>query len=120
MQVGVGRGPGDFLPNNGCQLAMMKNPRIELFLARVHRSFMKRNVDFDWGCNPAPRPILFVLPAILLIQALATLSAQPGVYKSPIVACNILWAKVWMSNYFEEILEARLRFLFTVIPIPFS
>jgi hypothetical protein len=119
MEVGMGGGSGDFLPDYGHQLAMMKDSRFELLLPRMQHSFVKRNLDLDWRFDPASTT-LFVLPAFLIIQALAALSAQLSINKSPIPACNILRTKIWVSNYLEEVPEARLRLFFTVIPIPFS
>ena len=119
MEVGVGGGSGYFLPDHRHQPVMVKDARIEYLLPWVQRSFVKRNVDLDWRFDPVSTA-LFVLPTILIIWALTALSTQVSINSSPIIACNVLQAKVWVSNYLEEVLEAQLGLLFTVIPIPFS
>jgi hypothetical protein len=120
MEVGVGRQSGDFLPNHGNQLAVMKNSCVELLLPWMQHSFVERNIDLDWSFEPVSVS-LFVFPTVPSTRALTPLfSTQLCINKLPIPARNILWSKIWVSNYLEEVLEARLRFLFPVIPIPFS
>ena len=99
---------------------MLKDACIELFLPWIQHSFMRRNIDFDQGFDPVSKfVILHVLPTII-IQTCAAFPAQLGIDSSPVVPSNVLRVKIQMSNNLGKVLEARLRFLFTIIPIPFS
>ena len=99
----------------------MKDSRVELFWPWVLHSSVKGNIDLDWGFHPVSI-ILLVLPAIqvCIFRVLTALSAQLSINTAPIIASDILGMKLWVSNNLEEILKARLRLLFAVIPIPFS
>jgi hypothetical protein len=119
MEVGVGRGLSDFLPDHRHQPVMMKDSRIEYLLPWVQHSFVKRDLDLDWHFDPVSTA-RFVFPTILTTWALAVLSTQVSINGSSVITCNILQTKVWVSNYLEEVLEARLWLLFPIIPIPFS
>jgi hypothetical protein len=86
---------------------MMKDSRVEYLLPWVQRSFVKRDLDLDWHFDPVSTA-WFVFPTILTTRALAALSTQVSINGSPVITCNILQTKVWVSNYLEEVLEARL------------
>jgi hypothetical protein len=86
---------------------MVKDSRIEYLLPWVQRLFVKRDVDLDWCFDPVSSA-RFVFPTIPTTRALAALSTQVSINSSPTIACNILRTKVWVSNYLEEVLEARL------------
>ena len=120
MEVRVRGGSDEFLSDYSRQLAMLKDACIELFLPWVQHSFMKRDLDFDRGFSPMPEfVILYILPTVL-IQACAAFPTQVGVDSSPVLPSDVLRVKVRMSNDLGKVTEARLRFLFTIVPIPFS
>ena len=120
MEVRVCGGSGEFISDYRRQLAMVEGACIELFWPWIQHSFMKRDIDFDWGFDPVPNSvILHVLPTIF-VQSFAVFPAQLGINSSPVLPSDVLRVKFGMSNDLNEILEAGLRFLFTIIPIPFS
>jgi len=51
---------------------------------------------------------------------LCSIPAQLGIDSLPVVPSDVLRVKIRMSNDLSKVMEARLRFLFTIVPIPFS
>jgi hypothetical protein len=107
MEVGVGRGLSDFLPDHGHQPVMVKDSHIEYLLPWVQHPFVKRDINLDWCFDPVSTT-WFIFPTIPTTWALVVLSTQVGINSLPIIACNVLWMKVWVFNYLEEVLEAQL------------
>ena len=100
MEVGVGGGSGDFLPDYRRQLAMMKGSCVKHFFPRVRHPTVKGYIDPNRCFDPVSI-MLFVLP----VRASYVLSAQSGINKLPIIPRNVFWAKGRVSNYFEEFFE---------------
>jgi hypothetical protein len=98
---------------------MMKISGVKRFLAWMQHALVKRNLNLDRRFDPVAVHS-FILPTPLVIQALnSPISTKLCINRLPIQTCNILWSKLWMANYLEEILEVRLRLLHSIIPIPF-
>ena len=85
MEVQVGRGSGDLLPDHRHQPAMMKDSCIKLFWPWVLHLSVKGNIDLDWGFHQVS-VILLVLPAIqvCIFRVLTVLSTQLSINTAPI------------------------------------
>lgn len=111
-------GSGEFISDYRCQLAVVEGACIEFFWSWMEHSIMKGNFDFDWGFDPVPDSIILHVLPIIFVQAMAVFRTQVGIDSLPVVPSNLLGPKFRMSNYLNKILEARLRFLFTIVPKP--
>ena len=86
---------------------MMKDICIELFLPRMPHPLMKWNVNYNWRFNPRlESTVLYTLPTTLHIRDLGVFPTQFSIDSLPLFASNILWAKLWVTNYLEKSLKA--------------